>query len=244
MFDKFPNIIHVPLFSDWLSVLSFFLATIGLFSTWNTIKWISNKNKNNKKIGFWQSSLWNIYLPRYSASHARIEDILSFSKFQDNFLKLKLSNNIIFDDQSFKNGDSIYICGSDANKKSKDFSSRHSLVFEIKKDIKGVPFIYDRKTNNNLYSPMDSDGNKTDLAIIGHIYDEQSQTRHLFCWGIHGVGTYGAAIYACSQDFIKEFYKFKKKNFIFVVNVIFDDINSIYNVEKQSNPLVGGNVYG
>ena len=232
----------IPLFGDWGSIIGTIVVLINLF---NILRSKIYQWKNKK---FWNPNgkNWLIIKPKYENSMARVEDILASHEIKTILNICKISFIDIYDDKEIINDNNkIYICGPIPNRKSENFCCKYNLVYEIQRDNEGKPYIKDKITGNNIYSPMDIEEPKknTDLCIVGRINTSNTNVSEIFIFGIHGVGTYGGAKFISSKEFIKKYFrKLKGKNFIFVVKVDFYKIDEISSVSMYKPPCTDSEV--
>ena len=185
------------------------------------------------------SAGWQIISPLYAnlqggpkvKNLARIEDVLAHHEVVESLKTAKTEYvNLKFGEEtepSIKN--SILICGPFANSQSKNLAKNFKLCYEIKTNKeKNFPFIYDHFSKNEIYSPSDRSKEKADIAIVGRITDPETKQKQVILWGLHGVGTFGAAAALNNSKFM---WRIRREvgsaDFLVLVKVTYSSIEAV-----------------
>lgn len=181
-----------------LSVLRYLLQAITIptsiygFLTFcgKTLSWW--KRKRSKSIVLLDKQEWAIIAPRYKDNFQRKEDVLAAIKIRDWCLSLGIKCAIYDDHDPIPQGkDLFFICGPKANQRVAHFYKGFNLQLGKSGDDY---VISDKLREMDIPSKMKAKGAaKADCAILSRRIDPNSGRSYIFCMGIHGHGTLGAA---------------------------------------------------
>lgn len=144
-----------------------------------------------KSIVWGKKKEWVIVLPRYKRKYRREEDILASEQIQKHCLELGFKCLIQDDSQTIPSDKNIiFICGPKSNKATDRYMNTFQHSIDIGADMATV---IDKRANIT-YTSISENGNlKKDVAILIRYIDQVTGTTYIFCAGIHGLGTLGAA---------------------------------------------------
>ena len=169
---------------------------------------------------------WAIIKPRYDQRMARIEDVIATQKIRDFFQRKKIRFIDRDDRDPAPDGlNLICICGPKANKVSSELAPQFPLSWEICVDSAGTPFLLDHKTKANIYAP---NGQPVHFALLAKVSEKTGNRNFIFCWGLGGTATIGAAQMLFDPVLLTAIRKRKpKQDFAAIVAVPFTSFDTI-----------------
>lgn len=190
--------------------------------------------KRNKSVVFGSKTSWTIVVPQYQGNYRRIEDTIASELIYNHCTRLGLSCKIQDDKMPISNKENvIIICGPKANAIFKNLYKGHKLEL-----LDGESCIQDNKWGTKYSSHLEDINNRGDYAILARSVDPDTKRRCIFCAGIHGLGTIGAA-QMLTQHRLSRYIK-KDDNYESVVSVqAADDYFSIGKLEFAIEPRKG-----
>lgn len=218
------GIINDSLFSIIITIIGLPSSIYGIFEAIHKAVIFYKKKKVRKTI--WKNNNgWVLVLPKYDGHFRSIEDIIASETIKHTCEKLNIPYKIQNDTEKIpENMNVILICGPKANKISKQICERYSLPLSI--IMQGNrPSIYDSRLNAHYYSPKEKKEEK-DIALVAKHTDPNTDQKYLFCWGLSGIGTIGAAKAVFDYTFAKNIKN--SEDFEAVISVPYkDDYNSV-----------------
>jgi len=117
----------------------------------------------------------------------------------------------------------ILVCSPKGNRQSSKVAEQIKLPFIFETAPTGKSVLKDRDTGLEFLSPWDQQSNRFDLALVAGWKDKLRNRRVLLLWGIHGVGTVGAAKFLTNPSNLKHICRTAKgEDFALVVKVPFE----------------------
>ncbi len=139
---------------------------------------------------------------------ARVEDVIAIHLITTFLRKSKVKYRLYGDDEPIPHDvDVVLVCSPKGSKRSDQFQERSTLPvrFDWSKQGRTNSCFRDVMRNEKYYSDFDLDKKKKiDLALVGRCTEEAPMRRVFLIWGIHGVGTLGAAHYSVDGGEIRE----------------------------------------
>lgn len=207
---------------SYASIVSLFGLMPILYSAWHVIILRWRRRFANWLVKQTKYDNWVIVIPRYDNNMSRIEDVIACDVLMAKFINLGIKVQLIDDEQPIpKNTNIILVCGPKANRQSKILSTNIRLPFEI--DSNGAEsVIHDFDEEQYYKSPIDSIRKNSDYAIMGKI--TYSKIPYYLIWGVHGVGTIGAARAFSDDAFLHDLWKLTSGNdFLGIVSTQYSD---------------------
>ncbi len=206
----------------WGFIFTCFSVPTSLFGIYELLKKgvIRWKRHKVKSIIWDNSSDWVIVTPQYDEKYRRVEDIIASEKLYEHCNKLGLHCCIQDDSQAIPpDKNLILICGPKANKATRKLYRHFHINIElttapvtIKDDLSGCSYKAE-------YDPTTHDVTK-DYAILSRYIDSDTGRIYVFCMGIHGIGTMGAACVLLDYKLIKYIKSFESFEAVVSVPVI------------------------
>ncbi len=192
--------------------LTWFLTVVGIIGFGGLCTFagsITATYRNHRLAHIWRTNTlrWVIIKPQYQGRMARIEDILAAEQFRDTFAKHGIAFTDLDDRKPIPvDHNIIFICGPEANQASAKIARQYPLSIEYRYDAAThLPYFFDHVENKALYSPSDQDKNEhLDLALVAKLTSRNSSSINVFCWGLHGPGTTGAARWLFEDEFLDQ----------------------------------------
>lgn len=191
-------------------------------------KWQMGRNKS---VVFGSKASWTIVVPQYQGNYRRIEDTIASELIYAHCTRLGLLCKIQGDKMPISSKENIIvICGPKANSAFRNLYKGYKLEL-----LDGEPSIQDNKWGTKYSSHLEDLSNRSDYAILARSVDPDTKRRCIFCAGIHGLGTIGAA-QMLTQHKLSKYIK-KDDNYESVVSVqAVDDHFSIGKLEFAIEP--------
>lgn len=154
-----------------------------------------------KSIIWGKKKEWVIVVPRYENKYRREEDILASELIQKHCSKYGYSCLIQDDSQTISTDKNlIFICGSKSNKATEQYFNSFHHSIDIAADMSSI---VDKSVKSNYTSKYENGILKKDFAILMRYLDPVTDSTYIFCAGIHGLGTLGAAKMLTEYKLIK-----------------------------------------
>lgn len=200
---------------DWLvGVIAGIVATVICTWLWPLT---SRRRKERSIAKFWRFKQNLVYIirPSYKSpsgedideNMARVEDILAIDTITEMLNRRKINYEIV--DHSAElpaKADLILVCSPKGNRRSLEALTKLDLPYSFDMKDLAKPYFIDIDNKVKFRSPMDRPDVKDikDIALIGR-YTKKGKDRMVFLlWGIHGVGTLGAAKCSVNQAELKK----------------------------------------
>lgn len=163
--------------------------------------------KSNIKKVLWKNQKeWVIVVPQYSEKFRRVEDIIASEKIHTYCTQLGLKCDIQDDTQPIPyDKHLILICGPKSNQVTEKLYNHFNIHF--KNEFKKFWFFDDKGKNIFEPHPNQSSNIKNDYAIVSRYIDANTQRICIFCAGLHGLGTLGAATALINSDLVSQIKK-------------------------------------
>ena len=180
---------------DWSFIFSCVSVPTSIYGIYELIKKGCLKINNLKaKSIIWKNNIdWVIIVPRYKESYRRVEDIVASEKIYMYCKKLGLNCIIQDDAQPIPNDKNlILVCGPKANSATKKLYRFFKVQFETNSDTA----VFHDTLSNVSYTSQNNEQTgelEKDYGILSRYIDSNSKRIYIFCAGLHGFGTLGAA---------------------------------------------------
>ena len=224
-----------------ITLLGFFVGLPSIYGYVTFVRFLIMQWKRNrsKSIILKNKKDWIVVTPRYEHSFQRKEDMMAAIQIRDWCQSLGVKCTIQDDQEPIPTDkDIFFICGPKANKRVSQYYK--GLEFELEKDGDAY-VIADKRNEQKFHSKMDvTTEEKLDYAILSRIVDKNIGRYCIFCMGIKGQGTLGAA-HMLTTGLINNISKDVKQREVFesVVSVPYiDEYCSIANVLFAVPPRV------
>ena len=168
---------------------------------------------------------WQIVRPSYQGNMARVEDVAASQIVAAKLTSLGLGSRIIDHREHLEaSANVVLICGPRGNEKSLELSQR--LTLPIAFDTTQTPAaLVDSSQDQTYRSPSDG-GKSADVALFGRV--TLLDQRFYILWGLHGVGTIGAAkVFADDQILGEAARQAHGRDFVGVLYVPFTSLDNV-----------------
>lgn len=202
---------------DWgfvFTCLSLPTSIYGIYELINKFR-IFIRKSNIKKVLWKNHKDWVIVVPQYSNKYRRVEDTIASEKINTYCKQLGLNCYIQDDIQPISTDKNlIIICGPKSNKVAEKLYKHFKIQFKSNSSS----FYFFDEMSQNTYEPQDNQSSvKNDYAIISRYFDPNTQRICIFCAGLHGLGTLGAATALINSDLVNQIRKLD--NFESIISV-------------------------
>lgn len=201
--DSAINASTISTIADWASLISL----IGLLPL-AYAAWVQVIMRWRQRYANWLSKRplksWLIVRPEYAGNMARVEDVLACEHVTNSVRRLGLPVTVQGDKAPLPHETNVVLlCGPKGNAHSQVLNNSGRLPFVFVVDSAGVPTLKEKSAGQNYTSPLDTIKQESDLVLIGQV-TEPDKSAKLFLWGLHGLGTLGAAEAFADPAFLHE----------------------------------------
>lgn len=199
---------------DWGFVFTCLSLPASIYGIYELVKKGIHKSKNlNCKSIVWKNKTdWIIVVPKYTGNYRRVEDIIASEKIYTFCSELGLECVIQDDSQPIPaDKNLILICGPKANNATSKLYQHFKIDFV---ERNGVTNFLDTLSKSNYESQINKNTNniEKDFAVLSRYIDPNTKRIFIFCAGLHGLGTLGAANMLTGYKmaaYIKEYESFE-----------------------------------
>lgn len=217
---------------DWGFIFTCLSLPTSIYGIYELVKKgiLKSKSANSKSVIWKNKTDWIIIVPQYTGKYRRVEDIIASEKIYTHCNNLGLNCTIQDDSQPIPTDkDLILICGAKANKATQKLYKHFKIDF---KDNNNTTIFLDTLSGCNYESKINGKTQtlEKDFAILSRYIDPNTKRICIFCAGLHGLGTIGAANMLTDLQLVK--YAKKIESFESIISVTsIDDFFSIGSVD-------------